>query len=819
MHPKFYETIKMKQLRKICYCLLVLLTTNFLPTQADDQNTPRLVINELMQSNIDCIMDDLHEFPDSWVELFNNSNEAIDLKDYKIGTEAESAWQLPSKTIEAKGFMVVYCDKEETGLHTDFRLESGKGCVVYLFKGNEVIDSLPGALAKMPAPNIAYGRKTDGGSEWGYQLEPTPGATNCGEVCDEKHILGEPVFSEPGRVLTTSESITLVLSLPKGAPEGTRIYYTTDGREPTKDSYLYDEEISINDSYAIRAKLFCDGWLSPRSTVQSYIFLDRDMTIPVISITTNDDYLNGSQCIFRINSKANQINWRRPISFELFDEPNKKSVLNQICETRIMGGQSRDWARKSMAVYANKRFGTKRLEYEFFPDQKPGVTNFKSIMLRNAGNDIDGLYMRDAIIQRSMAQHADLDWQAWRPAVVYINGEYHCMLNIRERSNDDNIFTNYDELEDIDMVEIAQENNKMIGELKAGTSDNYDKFVKFYTETGHTLAEYAEWMDWKEYINLMVMNLYFNNQDFPGNNIVMWRPTAEGGKWRWISKDTDFGLGLYGSRADFNTIKWIYDYNHTYDRDRTWANSKEATMLFRNLMEDPDFNREFIDHCFIYMGDFLNEKGIRAVWDPMYELVKDELLIHRDELNPPSPWGWWWGGNNEDNIKNEVKNVQNWLKSRHDTFIKQMADYYKLGTATTMTINKDVDGADEVGIRFNGILLSKGSFDGKFFPNRTITLEGDQESDKVITGWKVVTDGSKTEEFQGNRLEMTMPQCSSLSITALYDATGIHAISNEPTYAKDVYDLNGHKVRSGSTSLDGLPRGIYIVGGRKVIVN
>ena len=285
----------MKQLRKICYCLLVLLTTNFLPTQADDQNTPRLVINELMQSNIDCIMDDLHEFPDSWVELFNNSNEAIDLKDYKIGTEAESAWQLPSKTIEAKGFMVVYCDKEETGLHTDFRLESGKGCVVYLFKGNEVIDSLPGALAKMPAPNIAYGRKTDGGSEWGYQLEPTPGATNCGEVCDEKHILGEPVFSEPGRVLTTSESITLVLSLPKGAPEGTRIYYTTDGREPTKDSYLYDEEISINDSYAIRAKLFCDGWLSPRSTVQSYIFLDRDMTIPVISITTNDDYLNGSQ--------------------------------------------------------------------------------------------------------------------------------------------------------------------------------------------------------------------------------------------------------------------------------------------------------------------------------------------------------------------------------------------------------------------------------------------------------------------------------------------------------------------------------------------
>lgn len=805
----------MRQLKKNYWRILVLLTTTILTTNADAQTTSKLVINELMQSNIDCIMDDLKEFPDSWVELYNNSDESINLNDYQIGIEADKTWQLPKKTIDAKGFIVVYCDKEEWSLHTDFRLETGKGCVVYLFKGNEVVDSLPAALPKMPAPNIAYGRKTDGGSEWGYQLTPTPGATNCGEVCDEKHILGEPVFSEPGHVLTASKNISLALSLPKDAPEGTQIYYTTDGTEPTKDSKLYTKEISIKDSYAIRAKLFCDGWLSPRSTVQSYIMLDRDMTIPVISIVTNGDYFYDKKIgIFNNQSKNNPNNERRPINFELFDEPDKESVLNQICETRIMGGQSREWARKSMAIYANKRFGTKRLEYEFFPDQRPGITNFKSIMLRNAGNDVDGLYMRDAIIQRSMAQHADLDWQAWRPAAIYINGEYHCMLNIRERSNDDNIFTNYNELEDIDMVEIAQENSKVVAELKAGTEDNYDAFVKFYSEAGHTLAEYAEWMDWEEYINLMVMNLYFNNQDFPGNNIVMWRPTAEGGKWRWISKDTDFGLGLYGKEATFNTIRWIYE--PKYDRDRAWANTEEATLLFRHLMDDPDFNREFIDHCFIYMGDFLNEEGVRAIWDPMYELAKAELLVHRDELNPPSPWGWW-GGNNEDNIKNEVKNVQNWLHQRHDAFIKQMTDYYKLGTAISMTINKDVEGAEDTGIRFNGIKLSKGTFDGKFFQNRAITLEGDPESDKVVTGWKIVTNGSNTEEVQGSRLEMVMPQCSSLAITALIETNGIRTISNETIQAKDVYDLNGRKVRSGSTSLEGLPRGIYIVGGKKVI--
>ena len=797
-------------------CILVLLTTTILTTNADAQTTSKLVINELMQSNIDCIMDDLHEFPDSWVELYNNSDESINLKEYQIGIKEGNAWQLPNKTIDAKGFIVVYCDKEEWSLHTDFRLDTGKGCVVYLFKGNEVVDSLPAALPKMPAPNIAYGRKTDGGNEWGYQLTPTPGAANCGEVCDEKHILGEPVFSEPGHVLTSSKKISLALSLPKDAPEGTQIYYTTDGKEPTKDSKLYTKEISINDSYAIRAKLFCDGWLSPRSTVQSYIFLDRNMTIPVVSITTNDDYLNGKEGIFTKNtSKSNPINWRRPINFEMFVEPDKASVLNQICETRVMGGQSREWARKSMAIYANKRFGAKRLEYEFFPDQKPGVTNFKSIMLRNGGNDFQYDMLRDAVIQRTMGQNADLDWQAWRPAAIYINGEYHCLLNIRERSNDDNIFTNYDGLEDIDMMEIAQENSKVVGELKAGTEDNYDEFVKFYSETDHTLAEYAEWMDWEEYINLMVMNLYFNNQDFPGNNIVMWRPRTEDGKWRWISKDTDFGLGLYGKEATFNTIKWIYD--PKYDRDRSWANTEEATRLFRHLMEDPDFNREFIDHCFIYMGDFLNEKSVCEIFDSMYELVYDELLVHKNELNPPSPWGWGWGGSNEDNIKNDAKSIRDWLSKRDNAFIKQMADFYKLGTAISMTINKDVEGAEDTGICFNGVKLTKGTFDGKFFQDRAITLEGDPESDKVVTGWKIVTNGSNTEEVQGSRLEMVMPQCTSLAITALIETNGIRTISNETTKAQDIYDLNGRKVRSSSTSLEGLPRGIYIVGGKKVI--
>lgn len=731
----------------------------------------QVVINELMQSNIDCIMDDLNEFPDSWVELYNSGTEAVNLKDYKLGAKEKpgKAWQLPNQTLNAKSYVVVYCDKEESGLHTNFRLETGKDGNVYLFQGEEIVDKIE-KMSKMPAPNIAYGRKTDGSDEWGYQATPTPGKANCGQTCTD--ILGEPVFSQKGCVFTSSKTIRLQISMPEETPEGTVIRYTTDGKEPTATSTVYQSPILINSNKVIRAKLFCDGYLSPISTAQSYIFLGREMTISVISIVTDDRYMNDNAIgIIKNNpNKENKKDWRRPINIEMFDAPGSESVINQLCETRVMGGQSREHPLKSLAVYANKRFGTKRFDYEFFPDQKPGLTDFKSIMLRNAGNDFGGLYMRDAIIQRVMAENADIDWQAWRPAVIFLNGTYKGMLNIRERSNDDNIYTNYKDesgngLEDIDMVEISQENSQMVEELKAGTLDNYNAFKAFYNQAGHTLDEYEQIMDCQEFINIMIMNLYYCNLDFPGNNIVVWRPTAEGGRWRWIAKDTDFGLGLYGRNANYNTIEWIY--NHNYDPNNNWANTSQATQLFRSLMADPDFKRKFIDQAAIYMGDFLNERGTRAIWDPMADLVKPELVKHREEN---SGGGWWgWHPNYEQEINNEINNARNWLSQRTNYFYTHVANYYNLGTPTPLVVNKDM--AEEVTTIINGVTLKNADFDGKFFANRQLTVEAEGSGNRVVMGWKVEQTANNntttTEEVYEPVYSFTMPACKKLKLTAL----------------------------------------------------
>ena len=801
-------------------------------TQAQD-----LVINELMQSNVECIMDDIKEFPDSWVELYNPTDAAINLKDYKISNKnkEKKAYKLPDQEVPAKGYVVIYCDKEEKGLHTSFRLESGKDGNLYLFKGGDVVEKLEG-MAKMPAPDVAYGRKTDGGDEWGYQVTPTPGAANCGETTD--NILGAVVFGKKGFATSSPAAFQLELSLPEGAPEGTVIRYTTDGSEPVATSKKYSSAINITKTTVVRAKAFCNGWLSPMSTAQSYVFHPREITLPIFSIQTNDKYLNDSEIGLFANNKSKEDkkthDWRRPMNIEFFPKEGEESAFNQLGELRIQGGQSRSNALKSLALYANKRFDPdhKQFVYEFFPDQKPGVKKFKSFSLRDGGNDFGDLYFRDAIIQRTMASHVDLDWQAEHSAVLYINGTYMGMLNIRERSNEDNIYSNYDGLEELDMVEIEDEHvngeHQFHEELKEGTADFYEAFKTFYSQTGHTKAEYEEWIDVSEYLNVMVMNLFYGNVDFPGNNCVLWRPNEEAKvdlpkRFRVIVKDTDFGLGLYGRKSDFNTIDLLY--NPSKYPDSNWAFSEPATKLIKNMLADKELKDLFIDKCCVFMGDFMNAQGTGETIDAIKAESLDEFVAHRAKYNT-------WGGNSREEIINKFEDAKKWLagytekdrwgnvtatyQPRTDYFLNHLSGQWNLGTAIPVTINKNVaDMPDSVTV--NGIKLSKGVFDGKLFPNRQLTITAKAPEGKAIKGWKVTitpTSGSaQTKEHEGSVFTTTPKKCKSISIEAvLGEANGIENVlaSDIKRQTSDVYDLMGNKVTTPKAGR------IYIQNGKKI---
>ncbi len=153
---------------------------------AENQNpeTPEevvLYLNEFMAKNDTGIQDETGAFED-WVEIWNPGPAAVEMGGLFLTDDLSlpTRWSFPDTTLEAGGFLLVWCD-DDTGdgpLHTNFKLgASGEELGLYgrLSSGNEVIDS---HVFGVQAADISQGRASDGANTWVFFLVPTPGSSN-----------------------------------------------------------------------------------------------------------------------------------------------------------------------------------------------------------------------------------------------------------------------------------------------------------------------------------------------------------------------------------------------------------------------------------------------------------------------------------------------------------------------------------------------------------------------------------------------------------------------------------------------------------------
>lgn len=682
------------------------------------------MLNEVMQSNIDYLMID-KDYPDSWVELYNPTAKSVSLSGYRLGEKNDfgKAYCLPSgTTISANGYLVIYCDKENHGLHTDFRVDAGKASL-YLFNNKgEVIDSL--MMNDMPASNIAYGRITDGAEEWQYQVTPSAGASNTGVVSDL--LLPEPEFSVKGGVVNDSR-VQLTISIPEGLdlPEDTKLYVTNDGTEPTLSSRYFPKSYTfvLTSTTVVRAKLISSHALSRRATTQSYIFHPREVNLPVISIVTNrDNFYSGEYGILSGNVNDGKPNymqkWRRPINIEYYDMRTDGSlVFNQLSETAVSGVSTREQPQKSMKIYANKRFEKKTFKGPFWQD-KPLVKKVKSFVLRSGGNNSFTTRINDAAVQKLFGTHVpEVDWQAYQPVVVYINGTYAGEYGMRERSDEDFIEANYDE----DEVELADETSYQT----AARGSLFEEFRKSYHDEGATYSDLDSQMDMANFTAALIAEVYAMNTDFPTNNVSIWRPIAEGGKWRWILKDLDragMNLALYPS--EFNMFRYLFS------PDDIMYGGMHHFDIYTKMISLPEFRERFLDLLSVQLGDFLKA----SVTDPLLDTMKDEIY---SELQPTfyaynctSEWS---------KFNSNFKNLKRFFAERPAYIYSQMAEYFQLGNVVSLKV-KD----NENGVTINDIPLLEGDFDGSYFTERPLRLNAGDESQS----WKmtITHNNGETEE-------------------------------------------------------------------------
>ncbi|MBR4238467.1 MAG: lamin tail domain-containing protein [Prevotella sp.] len=198
-----------------------------------------LVINELMASNVGDVISPASNF-DSWIEIYNPSNQAVNLGGMYLSDDPNdlTRWQMPANigSVPANGYKVIWLgsndikigwDEEEVGkMQAPFKLDADGGAIYLSDKSGALVISqeYPEAIS-----HTAWARTTDGGDDWGWTNDITPGESNASAKFATER-LDAPVVSVGSKLFTGSMNVKVDI------PEGATLMYTTDGSLPKIES-------------------------------------------------------------------------------------------------------------------------------------------------------------------------------------------------------------------------------------------------------------------------------------------------------------------------------------------------------------------------------------------------------------------------------------------------------------------------------------------------------------------------------------------------------------------------------------------------------
>lgn len=738
-----------------------------------------------------------------WVELYNPGDHSLNLKGYGLSDDIDDPfkWTFGSIDLKTKDYLVLYGghDLENPRLpHLPFAFEAGEEG---LFLSNP-----EGKLISQVLPNNAYKDETYGYNDVteSYVWFSTPsldGPNNTFYHLDRK------VNQNPDSPELSHEQgyYQGPIDLSLTTPEEAQIYYTLDGSDPSHNSPLYQGPIQLTPdlnpnnfadlldiSYMttegnpwarpseppfkaiiLKALTYIEGQGISDITTATYIITEEGAdkySFPVLSLICDPDdlfdhevgiyvggqiledqnlnYVDGS---VEANYNQRGIAWEKPVNLTLFDT-NGHTAFQQDLGLRTHGAWSRANPQKGLRLFARESYGQDTLSYELFAGLVGRVTDqpidsYKRFLVRAAGNDWEHLLFRDAFMQKIAADTPSLyplDDQAWQPVILFINGEYWGIHNLRE-TVDTHTLSNHYGIPSKDITILEGDTGIMDTVLDSGLPEleTAYKDLMAYVD-GHDLSDpdyynnVADQIDLVNHAQYMVAQTYYGNTDWPGNNIRYWRineALEEGsygtdGKWRYMLYDTDFGFHLYEymeNNVTFDSISFA-----AAENGPVWPNPEWSTVLFRNLLESETYQQLFINTYADYLNTGLSADNVVAQLDSFKSLYTPELKEHHLRYTNMDDWSY------------HYNRTKAFGQQRSEVMWQHLENLFDVGDRVTINLTtKDPKGGS---IHLNQIepLEWSNPYSGTYFSAIPITLTALPKEGYSFNGWQGINQTKST---------------------------------------------------------------------------
>ena len=480
--------------------------------------------------------------------------------------------------------------------------------------------------------DVVYARTSVEPGVWETR-EPTPGYDNLQGRRVPLPSLPSPVFSRESGFYEDEFELRLT------AEEGAEIYYTLNSEEPLYSGIKYTEPIRIRDasenenrfadredittSYEYNVKnifkapgepvdkatvvkaVAIDSSGNVSETVEQVYFVGFDKKegyegVPVISIDfepaaffdeekgifvkgrdflsymdSNESKLPEDWEYFGANYKGRGRKYEVKSTLTYFNEEHE-FVYSQLVGVRLKGRNSRAYPQKGLNLYAREEYdGNSEFKEVFFE----GDDRENSIALFAGGQDYFYKY-HDVIFSR-LLKGREVATVDYRPAFVFLDGEFWGLYWIQQRYDDEYFWENYGISRGNAVVVKMDSWLRDSDRLLSGYSDLED-FVK--THDFYKPETYEEFCTITDIDSLMVyyaVNIYnAHGNDWPRSNVGLWRSGSvelseyADTRWRYLIHDNN-STSFYG--IDGDTITGVMN----------------EDPIFANLMKSERFRKDF----------------------------------------------------------------------------------------------------------------------------------------------------------------------------------------------------------------------------------
>jgi parallel beta-helix repeat protein len=773
------------------------------------QSSHNIFINEFLASNVSVDADivDFDDYSD-WIELYNSENSDADISGYYLTDDpgSTSRWKIPQGTIiKAKGFLRFWADGYDNKpgntyllswlgpyeeklyfttqyYHLNFKLSQAGEYIGLYNPAGGVVDSVSYGLQ---LSDISMGRKPDGSANWLYFGEPTPEASNYTQGTLSTQNTEPPVIAIESGFYSGNQIVTIQ----SGSNEAD-IKYTLDGSKPVNSSLSYNASVDISKTTVLRARSFENGKL-PGSMVSRTYIINEDISLPVISIITPPGALwDEKSGIYQNKLEDREI----PVTFEFF-EAHGKHEFSLNAGLQLTGQASLYYPQTSFTIYPRERYGTDAINYQIFSQRKLNI--FKALYLRNSGvPDNRSTMFRDAMQHTLVLNKMDIDCQAYQPSVVFLNGEYWGIYNIRDKINSDYIASLHNvNPEDVDMLEY--EANE-VPTVMNGNADNYNLFYSYFktadlsNEANYRIVE--KWMDINEYINYQICEIFYDNVFWPDQNMRMWRERKDDGKWRWILFDTDYAFGMpnaYSTGYTNNTLKFA-----TSSNTGSFVVPEWATLIFRKLLLNEEFKTLFIQRFESYMNSIFQPDTVVSVITALQNRIGPEMARHIERWKN----GEYYYGDPIPDYKTWLSNVEvmkDFARYRPFYMRQYINDYFKLSGSSVLNTGIKDPGMGR--IRINDAESTNKNISGIYFRDVPVELKAIPEVGYQFVKWEGI------EQDSINPVKILLSN-DSVTINAVFQKVATNfvpsLISSDTVFNKDnspYYATNDIVVDSNTT--------------------